>query len=142
VRTVLEKAVKDPEAMALLLQKGRTEKEQRNIANGLINYLGSLGVSVGKSAVTPALNYLDAEEKKPAQTSPFTSQGQAARQLRQMPAAPSTRGVPGLNKPPPAGQGAASSGPPTNANARDQYRALFPFDSVSPMMGAQQPPPQ
>jgi hypothetical protein len=142
VRTVLEKAVKDPEAMALLLQKGRTEKEQRNIANGLINYLGSLGVSVGKSAVTPALNYLDAEEKKPAQTSPFTSQGQAARQLRQMPAAPSTRGVPGLNKPPPAGQGAASSGPPTNANARDQYQALFPFDSVSPMMGAQQPPPQ
>jgi DNA repair protein RadC len=50
VRAILENAVKDPQAMALLLQKGRTEKEQLDIANKLINYVGSLGVSVGKSA--------------------------------------------------------------------------------------------
>ena len=148
VRAVLENAVKDPEAMALLLQKGRTEKEQRQIANKVINYLGSLGVSVGKNATTPALNYLDEDEPRPplarpSAQAPFTVQGQAARQLRQLPVAPSTRGFPGMNAnaatPKPA---APSSGPPTQANARSQFQALFPFDSVSPLVGAQQPPPQ
>ena len=136
VRAVFENAVKDPEAMALLLAKGRTDKEKIKIANGIINMLGSYGVSVGKSAVTPALNYLNAEEEKPSQTSPFTPEGAAARQLRQMPKAPSTRGVPGLmdNAPKPTGQG---GGGPTNANARAQYQSLFPFDMVSQMAGAQ-----
>jgi len=143
IRAVLENAVKDPEAMALLLAKGRTEKEKRDIANGIINMLGTLGVSTGKSAVTPALNYLAAEEK-PAQTSPFIQPGQAARQLRQMPPAPSTRGVPGFGKPgapPSAPSSPQSSGPPTNANARSMYASLFPFDTVSPMAAAQ-PAPQ
>jgi hypothetical protein len=146
VRTILENAAKDPQAMALLLQKGRTEKEQIDIANKLINYVGSLGVSIGKSAVTPALNYLSADSDRPAptaQTSPFTQQGQAARQLRQLPTAPGTRGVPGLNKAdekkPPSGP--QSSGPPTKANARSMYASLFPFDTVSPMAAAQ-PAPQ
>jgi hypothetical protein len=143
VRTILENAVKDPQAMALLLQKGRTEKEQMDIANKLINYMGSLGVSVGKSAVTPALNYLSAEGDRPAQTSPLTEQGQAARQLRQLPQAPSTRGVPGFNpKPSAPSQPGASSGAPTNANARSMMQTLFPFDSVSNLASqqAQQPP--
>jgi hypothetical protein len=138
VRAILENAVKDPQAMALLLQKGRTEKQQLDIANKVINYLGSLGVSVGKSAVTPSLNYLSAQNEKPAQTSPFTAQGEAARQMRQLPKAPNTRGVQGLmdTAPKPPGQ---TSGAPTNANARAQYQSLFPFDSVSPMVGAQPP---
>jgi hypothetical protein len=147
VRAVLENAVKDPDAMALLLAKGRTEKEQRDIANGVINYLGSLGVSVGKGAVTPALNYLEAQQERPAQTSPLTPQGQAARQLRQIPPAPSTRGVPGLTgqgpKPPaPGGAPAAPSpGAPTNANARSMMQSLFPFDTISGMAAQQQQPP-
>jgi hypothetical protein len=150
VRAVLENAVKDPDAMALLLAKGRTEKEQRDIANGVINYMGSLGVSIGKSAVTPALNYLEAQQERPAQTSPLTPQGQAARQLRQIPPAPSTRGVPGLTgqgqgaKPPApgGGQGAQSPGAPTNANARSMMQSLFPFDAISGMAAQQQQPPQ
>jgi hypothetical protein len=143
VRTILENAVKDPQAMALLLQKGRTEKEQLDIANKLINYVGSLGVSVGKSAITPALNYLSAQEERPAQTSPFTAQGQAARQLRQLPQAPSTRGVPGFSpKPGAPAQPGASGGAPTNANARSMMQSLFPFDSVSNLAAqqSQQPP--
>lgn len=148
VRAVLENAVKDPEVMALLLQKGRTEKEQRQIANKVINYLGSLGVSVGKNATTPALNYLDEDEPRPplarpGAQAPFTVQGQAARQLRQLPVAPSTRGFPGMNAnaatPRPA---APSSGPPTQANARAQYQALFPFDTVSPMVNNSNAPAQ
>jgi hypothetical protein len=147
VRAVLENAVRDPDAMALLVAKGRTEKEQRDLANGFLNWLGTLGVSVGKSAVTPALNYLEAQQERPAQTSPLTPQGQAARQLRQLPPAPSTRGVPGLTGqgPKPPAPGGAPAGPspgaPTNANARAQYQSLFPFDAVSPMVGAQQQQP-
>jgi hypothetical protein len=73
----IDAAAKDPQAMALLLEKGRTQKQQLDIANRLINYLGSLGVSVGKSAVTPALNYLSDPEARPAQTQP-TAPGDAA----------------------------------------------------------------
>ena len=139
VRVILENAVRDPDAMALLLAKGRTEKEKRDIANGVINLLGSFGVSVGKSAVTPALNYINApQEEKPVQTSPLTPQGEAYRQLRMLPKAPNTRGVPGLmdTAPKPPGQTGDSGAPTkTNANARAQYQSLFPFDSVSPMVG-------
>jgi len=149
VRQILENAVKDPEAMAILLEKGLTQKQQINNANRLLNYLGSMGVSVGKTAVTPALNYIAPEEPRPAQLRqtpqpPLTPQGQAARQLRQMPPAPSTRGVPGFGKPgapPGAPSSPQSSGPPTNANARSMYASLFPFDTVSPMAAAQ-PAPQ
>jgi hypothetical protein len=148
VRQILENAVKDPEAMAILLDKGRTQKQQIDIANRLLNYLGSMGVSVGKTAITPALNYVAVEEPRPAQlqggvNAPFTPEGQAARQLRNLPKAPNTRGVPGLtdNAPKPPGQG-GGSGAPTNANARSMFQSLFPFDSVSPMIGgpSQQPP--
>ena len=145
VRQILENAVRDPQAMAILLEKGRTQKQQIDIANRLLNYLGSMGVSVGKSAVTPALNYIGADEPRPAQLQggvnvPFTPEGQAARQLRNLPKAPSTRGVPGLTDlaPKPPGQGGAPSGAPTNANARSMFQSLFPFDTVSPMVGAQQ----
>ena len=141
VRQILENAVKDPEAMAILLDKGRTQKQQIDIANRLLNYLGSIGVSVGKTAVTPALNYLAPDEPRPAQLRetpqpPFTPEGAAARQLRQMPKAPSTRGVPGLTDiaPRPAGQGSSA---PANANARSMFQSLFPFDTVSQMAGAQ-----
>lgn len=146
VRQILENAVRDPEAMAILLDKGRTQKQQIDIANRLLNYLGSMGVSVGKTAITPALNYVAVEEPRPAQlqggvNAPFTPEGQAARQLRMLPKAPSTRGVPGLtdNAPKPPGQGGGGSGAPTNANARAMFQSLFPFDTVSPMVGAQPP---
>jgi hypothetical protein len=150
VRQILENAVKDPEAMAILLDKGRTQKQEIDTANRLLNYLGSIGVSVGKSAVTPALNYIAPEEPRPSQVqaapqAPFTPQGQAARQLRMMPKAPSTRGVPGLMDTAPKAPGqSGSSNAPTNANAnaRSLFQSLFPFDSVTPMVNAQQPPTQ
>jgi hypothetical protein len=174
VRQILENAVKDPEAMAILLTKANTQKQQTALANRLLTYLGTMGVSVGKNAITPALNYIAPDEPRPFQLpeetafgpvspgmkrkyyvtqampefvqSPFTPEGQAARQLRQLPMdtqirrppAPSTRGVPGLTDSAPKPPGQSGSGAPTNANARAQYQSLFPFDSLSPMMGAQQ----
>ena len=128
--------------MALLLEKGRTQKEKLDIANRLINYMGSLGVSVGKGAVTPALNYLSADGDRPAPAAPSTAPSDAARQLRQLPVAPTTRGVPGLSFKPgaPAQQGAAG-GAPADPNARSMMQSLFPFDSISAMASQQQPPP-
>lgn len=147
VRQILENAVKDPQAMAILLEKGRTPKQQVDIANRLLDYLGTMGVSVGKSAVTPALNYLAPEEPRPSQLKggvpvPFTPEGAAARQLRMMPKAPTSRGVPGLTDQGPGAPkpAAGGSGAPTNANARSMFQALFPFDTVSGL-AAQQPQP-
>jgi len=153
VRQILENASKDPEMMAILLERGATPRDQISIANRLLDKLGALGVSVGKSAVTPALNYLSPEEPRPQQLRgpvqpPFTPEGQAARQLRLMPKAPTTRGVPGLTdqKPPagpakPAASGAQGPGAPTNTNARAMMQSLFPFDTIS-AIASQQPPPQ
>jgi hypothetical protein len=139
VRTILENAAKDPQAMALLLEKGRTQKQQLDIANRVINYLGSLGVSVGKSAVTPALNYLSDPEARPEQTPP-TAPGDAARQLRQLPVAPSTRGVPGFNPKPGAQAAPPPGGAPPGPGARSMMQSLFPFDTISAMASQQQPP--
>jgi hypothetical protein len=148
LRHVLENASKDPEMMALLLEKGRSAKQQGDILNRFLDKLGTMGVSVGKTAVTPALNYQAPEEPRPSQLrggvqAPFTPEGQAARQLRMLPKAPSTRGVPGVTGAAPAsgptGQG-APSGAPTNANARSMFQSLFPFDTIAPMLNNQQTP--
>jgi len=126
--TLLERAAQDPDFAALLLRKGKTEREKLNIARQLHGYLFSAG-----------LNYATYEEPQPEPVAssqpPFTVQGQAARQLRQLPVAPSTRGFPGMNANAATTKPAApSSGPPTQGNARAQFQALFPFDSVSPML--------
>ncbi len=153
VRQVMENAAKDPELMALLLEKGKTAKQQTSIANRLLDKLGAMGVSVGRTAVTPALNYIAPEEPRPSQLRDtvqpiFTPQGQAARQLRLMPVAPNTRGVPGLLPPKsPQGQapqGGGGGGSAPNPSSRSMFQQLFPFDTVSPLVAAaQQPaPPQ
>jgi hypothetical protein len=153
VRAVLENAAKDPAAMALLLRKASSAKEEREIANGVINLLGSYGVSVGKKAVTPALNYQEAQlEQQPPNRPQAASElrqfneslrqtEERQRQQRQGPPAPSTRGVPGLNPAPSAPSQPGASNAPASSSARSQYQSLFPFDSVSPMVGAQQQPP-
>ena len=67
IRQVLENASKDPEMMALLLEKGRTAGQQTAIYNKLLDKLGAMGISVGKSAMTPALNYIAPEEPRTSQ---------------------------------------------------------------------------
>lgn len=151
VRQILENASKDPEMMALLLERVATPRDRATLINRLLDKLGAMGVSVGKTAITPALNYVSPEEPRPQQLRgpvqpPFTPEGQAARQLRLMPKAPTTRGVPGLTdqKPPaakPPASGASSPGAPTNTNARAMMQSLFPFDTIS-AIASQQPPPQ
>jgi len=140
-RGILERAAQDPEFMALLLRKGSTEREKLNIARQLHAYM-----------LTSGLNYATYEEPQPEPVAgtqpPFTAQGQAARALRQMPPAPSSRGVPFLQQQPPQGGGgkpgggapAAPQGPgPAPAGtSRSMLQSLFPFDTISGM--AAQPP--
>ena len=146
VRQILENASKDPEMMAILLEKGKTPKQQIDIYNRLLSKLGSMGVSVGRTTSTPALNYLAPEEPRRQNlrelSSPLlTPEGQAARQLRLLPPAPRTLGVPGLGKQSNAApQGGGGGAPPTESRA--MFQSLFPFDSISPMLAARQQQPQ
>jgi hypothetical protein len=150
--TIMERAAQDPDFMALLLKKGRTETEKLQIARQLHGYMLNAG-----------LNYATYEDPAatPATTSrsPLTPQGRAAQDLRQFdsslnqvtqqqrqqPQAPATRGVPGLNVTPGApGQSAPAGGAPASPSARSQFQALFPFDSVSGLaaqQSQQQQPP-
>jgi hypothetical protein len=146
---VMERAAQDPEFMAMLLKRTKTEQERIKLGRQLHSYMLSAG-----------LNYATYEEPEPAAAnrSPLNPQGQAAQDLRQFnsslnqvtqprqqPQAPSTRGVPGLNVTPGApGQAAPAGGAPANPSARSQFQALFPFDSVSGLaahQSQQQQPP-
>jgi hypothetical protein len=139
-RGILERAAQDPEFMALLLRKGTTEREKINIARQLHSYM-----------LTSGLNYATFEEpqQEPAAAARPGGPGSAAATLRQIPPAPSTRGVPFLQSSPPGGGGkpgggapAAPQGPgpaPQGGTSRSMLQSLFPFDTISGM-AAQQPP--
>ncbi len=135
-RGIIEQAAQDPQFMALLLRRGTTEREKLNIARSLHSYMLMSG-----------LNYATYEEPQPAPQAgtqaPFTQQGQAARALRQMPPAPSTRGVPfmqqgGPGQPPKAGGGGPAA-PAAPGGAASMLQQLFPFDSITGL-AAQRPP--
>lgn len=138
--TLMEKAAQDPDFMALLLKKGRTESEKLQIARQLHGYMLSSG-----------LNYATFEEPAPAPAlesttgnrSPTSLQNQAAQQLRQLPQAPSTRGIPGFNPStkPPGQQGASgssSNAAPASPSAQSMMQSLFPFDSISGLASQKQ----
>jgi hypothetical protein len=127
LRYVIEKATQDPQFMAELLKQGRTEREKFEIARKLNSYM----ISSGLTALT--------SDEAPPPPEPFAQPSQSSRMFRQLPPAPTTRGVPGMpqggGQPPPGPQ---SQGPATQSRAMLQQ--LFPFDTIS-AMAAQQPPP-
>jgi hypothetical protein len=127
LRYVIEKATQDPQFMAELLKQGRTEREKFEIARKLNSYM----ISSGLTALT--------SDEAPPPPEPFAQPSQSSRMFRQLPPAPTTRGVPGM--PQGGGQpplGPQSQGPATQSRAMLQQ--LFPFDTIS-AMAAQQPPP-
>jgi hypothetical protein len=146
---VLEKAAQDPDFMALLLKKANTEQEKIRLSKQLHSYLLASG-----------LNYATYDEPAPALSGASAPTGRAAgelrqldqslqqveKQQRQLPQAPSTRGVPGFNpaanKPQgqSGGQAPAAGGAPATPNARSMMQSLFPFDSVSGLASQQQQP--
>jgi hypothetical protein len=130
LRRVIEKASQDPAFMAELLKQGRTEREKFQIARKLNSYMLSAGITAFDST---------GQEPEPE---PFPVSSQSSKMFRQLPAAPTTRGVPGL----PGGQGAGQPPPGPQSQAptsqsRAMLQSLFPFDTIS-AMAAQQPAPQ
>jgi len=137
MRRVIEKAAQDPTFMAELLKRGRSEREQFEIAKKLNGYLLSAGVTAAQEDPEPPPMFTF-----PPTPAPGSQLFQSRQALRQLPAAPSTRGLPSPSAGgPPAQQGGPQGGPPgaPPGNARAMLAQLFPFDSIAGMAGAQPP---
>jgi hypothetical protein len=130
IKQILQEATQDPELMARLLTKPKTQVERFRMARSLHSYLAAAG-----------LNFATFDEKEPQEPRPTgPSSGQM---LRSLPPAPPVIGVPNLfGKPPgpgapPAPKPGGAPGPQSGVN----FQSLFPFDSISPMLAARQQPP-
>ena len=127
-KQILQDATRDPELMALLLTKPKTQVERFRMARSLHSYLAAAG-----------LNFATFDEQEPQEPRPT---GQSSGQmLRSLPPAPPTTGLPGIlggpTKPAAPKPGGAPA-PQSGAN----FQSLFPFDSISPMLAARQQPQQ
>lgn len=130
ITKIIEDATKDPQLMAMLLQKGRTVDQRIQLGRQLHGYLWASGYHY--------LNYEPpkAEEVEvPATPTTGPSAAQMLRQAtpRQAPPAPPTQGVPGFKLPmqqgPGPGMGPRSEAAPTQS--RQMLASLFPFDTIS-----------
>jgi len=137
ITKIIEDATKDPQLMALLLQKGRTVDQRVKLGRQLHGYLWASGYHY--------LNYEPptAEEiEVPATPTTGPSAAQMLRQTtpRTAPVAPPTNGVPGFQLPmqqgPGPGMGPRSEAGPTQS--RQMLASLFPFDTISGL-GARPP---
>jgi hypothetical protein len=138
VKNILEEATKDPQAMALLLRRGKTQNEKYDIAAALSSFLGR--VTFGARA--PVLNVFD-PGPPPEEEAPAAPTRQARKLLQDYPTAP-TRGkpTPPLKTPAP-NIGAPTQGgtalPPLPASpagpsaSRKMLQSLFPMDTISSM---------
>jgi hypothetical protein len=129
VRGVIEEATKDPQMMALLLQRGVTERDKFRLSRQLHSYLGAAGLTYAEA---------DNDPMPPEETSPRPGPGRQARRLMQnFPTAP-TRGAPtpyGPSAPPaPAPQGGMEEEQAQPSTSRRMFQRLFPTDSASSMM--------
>jgi hypothetical protein len=131
VKQIIQDATQDPELMALLLTKPKTQIERFRVARSLHSYLAAAG-----------LNYATFDEKEPQEPRP-TAPG-ASQMLRALPPAPPTTGVPNLMGKPPGPAAPPKPGGAPGPQSGVNFQSLFPFDSISPMLAArqqQQPPP-
>jgi hypothetical protein len=122
IKQIIQEATQDPELMALLLTKPKTQVERFRMARSLHSYFAAAG-----------LNYATFDEKEPK-----AEQTPASQMLRAMPPAPPTTGLPNLFGRPPAPKPGGAPAPQSGAS----FQSLFPFDSISPMLAARQQQPQ
>lgn len=137
----LKEAIQDPQLTASLLKVGRTDAEKMAILQNIKDRMSATGLTmqVGQRAAIPAGNVMPEGQQDTQQ------RRDAARMLRSLPPAPTTRGVPGMPQPggqkPPGQQGQAPAGggaPPSQSRA--MLQSLFPFDSISAMAAQPQQP--
>lgn len=153
VVNVLQEATKDPQLMLELLKRGRTPTEKYQIARNLHSYMTAAGLNYGTFDENapqvprpknyfemPVPNFSAPVTPRSSATPPFRSG--ANQMLRNLPAAPKTRGVPGLSMSeqpeamPPTAAAGAPAGP--SSQSRAAFQQLFPMDTVSPLLN--QPP--
>ena len=132
ITKIIEDATRDPMLMRDLLTKGQTMTPSNRIqlAKRLNGYL----VNAGYTAAT-----FDPEELGLEVPTTPTTGPSAAQMLRQLPPAPPTKGVPGLQtQPPKGGQGAGAASPAAPGGAPTQsrvmFQSLFPMDTISPLL--------
>lgn len=150
-RNLMEEGLRNPQLMAQLLRRGKSQREKLLYARRLHSYLMAAGYNYLPSAF-PTDAQLQAEEdaerkatreayknlqslppSNPAFTTPNSSQ---ERLRRAFPVAPPSRGMPGLTGPTsPAGGGAPPAGgggkaPPTS-QSRMMLQQLFPNDAIT-----------
>lgn len=138
----LKEVIQDPQLTASLLKVGRTEAEKTAILRQTAEALAAQRIlSLGSRATVSGGNITPDAQRETQE------RRDAARMLRMLPPAPTTRGVPGMPQPggqkPPGQQGQAPAGggaPPSQSRA--MLQSLFPFDSISAMAAQPQQPPQ
>jgi len=133
VRKTIQQAAQDPAFMAMLLRRNLSEQEKFRLAKSMHAYLLAAG-----------LNYANYEE--PPEAKAATGGSSASRDFQSLqdvynamrpkpvPPAPTTRGVPGMPKPPAPQGGAPAGGPPPTTGGPTQSRLmmqqLFPNDAI------------
>jgi hypothetical protein len=131
VRGVIEEATKDPQMMALLLQRGVTERDKFKLSRQLHSYLGAAGLTYAEA---------DNDPMPPEET--YQSPGRQARRLMQNFPTASTRGTPTplrgtptpYNPPAPSAPQGETEEQAQPSTSRRMFQSLFPTDSMSSMM--------
>lgn len=131
MRRVIETATQNPAFMAELLRRGRTQQQSLEIAKKLRSFM-----------VTSGLTVAGPEPEEEPMFPANMPQSSASRFFKQLPPAPSARGLPGMGQGPqaPAPQSAAPGGG-APSQSRAMLQSLFPFDTLSAMAAQPQPAP-
>jgi hypothetical protein len=130
VRSVMEKALQDPQMMAALLRRGVNKQEQVGFVENLSQLLGR---TLATRIPAPLSIYGD---EVPRTNLIQTGPPDAARQLRKLPPTAPSKGVPGLFDKKPGAQAPAAPGA-QSSTSRAMFQSLFPNDSISPMLASQ-----
>jgi hypothetical protein len=129
-RNIIQEATKDPQLMALLLKRGKTEREKVILARQIHGYVTAAG-----------LNYADMDDEPlPPEELPLVPTRRARKLLQDFPTAP-TRGT---GKPAAPNVGAPTQGgtalpplpssPAGPSSSRKMFQSLFPTDTISPLI--------
>jgi len=143
-RNLMEEGLRNPQLMAQLLRRGKSQREKLIYARRLHSYLMAAGYNYLPSTF-PTDAQLQAEEEAerkatreaykdlrqiaPTPAFPILNPSQD-RLRRAYPLAPTTRGVPGLT-PPAGGAPPAGGGAPPTSQSRMMLQQLFPNDAIT-----------
>ena len=130
VRSVMEKALQDPQMMAALLRRGVDQGQKTDYITKFVYFLGR---NLGTRIPAPLSIY---ESEVPRANLIQTGPPDAARQLRKLPPTVPSKGVPGLFDKKPGAQAPAAPGA-QSSTSRAMFQSLFPNDSISPMLASQ-----